>query len=83
METESKLNHLKKKKRRFRKNQNQLKSLINFYRQNKQWNKNQIKKISEEIGLKENKVYKWLWDQRNKELKNAKFIIANNTNNSN
>ena len=77
-----KLNHLKKKKRRFRKNQNQLKSLINFYRQNKQWNKNQIKKISEEIGLKENKVYKWLWDQRNKELKNAKFIVTNNKINS-
>ena len=82
LETESKLNHLKKKKRRFRKNQNQLKSLINFYRQNKQWNKNQIKKISEEIGLKENKVYKWLWDQRNKELKNAKFIVTNNKINS-
>ena len=78
LETESKLNNLKKKKRRFRKNQNQLKSLLSFYRQNKQWNKNQIKKLSEEIGLKENKVYKWLWDQRNKELKNAKFIVTNN-----
>jgi len=81
LETETKFNCLKKKKRRFRKNQNQLKSLLNFYKQNKQWNKNQIKKISDEIGLKENKVYKWLWDQRNKELKNAKFIVTINKNN--
>ena len=36
------------------------------------------KKISKETGLKENKVYKWLWDQRNKDLKTAKFIITNN-----
>ena len=34
-----------------------------------------IKRISEEIGLEENKVYKWLWDQKNKEHKNAKFVI--------
>ena len=73
----------KKKKKRFRKNSEQLKYLLLFYNKNKRWNKKQIKKLSEEIGLKENKVYKWLWDQRNKELKNAKFIITNNTNNSN
>jgi len=73
----------RKKKKRFRKNSEQLKYLLLFYNKNKRWNKKQIKKLSEEIGLKENKVYKWLWDQRNKELKNAKFIITNNTNNSN
>ena len=73
----------RKKKKRFRKNSEQLKYLLLFYKKNKNWNKKEIKKLSEEIGLKENKVYKWLWDQRNKELKNAKFIIANNTNNSN
>ena len=73
----------RKKKKRFRKNSEQLKYLLLFYKKNKNWNKKEIKKLSEEIGLKENKVYKWLWDQRNKELKNAKFIIANNTKNSN
>ena len=73
----------RKKKKRFRKNSEQLKYLLLFYNKNKHWNKKEIKKLSEEIGLKENKVYKWLWDQRNKELKNAKFIIANTTNNSN
>ena len=73
----------RKKKKRFRKNSEQLKYLLLFYKKNKNWNKKEIKKLSEEIGLTENKVYKWLWDQRNKELKNAKFIIANNTKNSN
>ena len=70
-----------KKKRRFRKNIDQIKLLSVFYKENKHQNKNQIKKISEKIGLKENKVYKWLWDQRNKEMKNAKFVITNNNNN--
>ena len=64
-----------KKRRRFRKNDEQLKQLLDFYSENKQWSKNQIKRISEEIGLEENKVYKWLWDQKNKEHKNAKFVI--------
>lgn len=64
-----------KKRKRFRKNTEQLKTLVNFYNMNKTWNKNQIKAIAEQIGLKENKVYKWLWDQKNKELKSAKFIV--------
>jgi hypothetical protein len=46
-----------------------------FYNENKHWSKLQIQKISEQTGLKENKVYKWLWDQKNKELKNAKFVV--------
>ena len=69
---------LKKKRKRFKKNSEQLKLLSLFYSKNKKWNKQQIKKISQETGLKENKVYKWLWDQRNKEFKSAKFIIINN-----
>lgn len=64
-----------KKKRRFRKNNEQLKCLSVFYNENKHWSKLQIQKISEQTGLKENKVYKWLWDQKNKELKNAKFVV--------
>ncbi len=70
----------KKKKKRFRKNSEQLKYLSIFYNENKHWNKKQIKKLSDETGLKENKVYKWLWDQRNKELKTAKFVVTNNSN---
>ena len=63
------------KKRRFRKNNEQLKLLKNFYNEHKFWSKTQIKEISQNIGLKENKVYKWLWDQRNKEIKATKFVV--------
>ena len=72
------LNSLRKKKRRARKNSEQLKYLSLFYHENKHWTKEQIKKISETIGLKENKVYKWLWDQKNKEYKSSKFIVTSN-----
>ena len=63
------------KKRRLRKNKSQLHQLSTFYKENKIWSKLAIKKISEETGLKENKVYKWLWDQKNKDLKRAKFFV--------
>ena len=72
MNTDSKSNQ---KKRRFRKNNDQLKMLNDFYEKNKQWTKSQIQEISRATGLKENKVYKWLWDQRNKEYKETKFIV--------
>ena len=49
-----------------------------FYKENKIWTKKQIKEISEKIGLKETKIYKWLWDQKNKEYKASKFIINKN-----
>ena len=63
------------RKRRFRKNNEQLIMLSQFFNEHKHWSKNQIKEISQKTGLKENKVYKWLWDQRNKEYKATKFII--------
>ena len=63
------------RKRRFRKNNEQLIMLSQFFNEHKHWTKNQIKEISQKTGLKENKVYKWLWDQRNKEYKTTKFII--------
>lgn len=67
--------HKKLKRKRFRKNEEQLVKLINFFKNNKDWSKDKIKCISAETGLKEAKVYKWLWDQKNKELKNAKFFV--------
>ena len=66
------------KRRRIRKNNEQLFLLKKFYSEHKYWNKNQIKEISSKIGIKENKVYKWLWDQRNKEIKNTKFMVNKN-----
>ena len=76
------------KNRRFRKNNEQITLLKKFYNEHKHWSKNQIKEISQKIGLKENKVYKWLWDQRNKEIKATKFVVKkdgnkNNENNNN
>ena len=65
-----------KKKKRLRKNKKQIETLNLFYSyKNCKWSKAQIKRISEEIGLKEKKVYKWLWDKRNKECKHNKFYI--------
>ena len=63
------------RKRRFRKNNVQIAMLLQFFNENKYWSRNQIKEISQKTGLKENKVYKWLWDQRNKEYKSTKFVI--------
>ena len=63
------------KKKRVRKNGEQLELLSKFYNENKNWSKEQIKGISESTGLKENKIYKWLWDQKNKEYKSTKFVV--------
>ena len=68
------------KNRRFRKNNEQIALLKKFYSEHKHWSKKQIKEISQKIGLKENKVYKWLWDQRNKEIKATKFVVKKENN---
>ena len=66
------------KKKRLRKNNEQLELLNKFYLENKNWTKEQIKEISKSIGLKETKIYKWLWDQKNKEYKFTKFVVNKN-----
>ena len=63
------------KKKRLRKNNEQLELLTKFYSENKNWSKKQIKEISEIVGLKENKIYKWLWDKKNKEYMTTKFVV--------
>ena len=57
------------------KNNEQLELLTKFYSENKNWSKKQIKEISEIVGLKENKIYKWLWDKKNKEYMTTKFVV--------
>ena len=69
------------KKKRLRKNNEQIVLLSKFYMEHKNWSKKEIKEISENIGLKENKIYKWLWDQKNKGYKATKFIVNKNDNN--
>ena len=76
----NKNNNITNKNRRFRKNNDQINLLKKFYNEHKHWSKNQIKEISQKIGLKENKVYKWLWDQRNKEIKATKFVVKKDMN---
>ena len=61
--------------KKYRKNNGQIYCLRKFYEENKHWSKKQIKEISQKIGLKESKVYKWLWDKRNKDIKSKTFII--------
>ena len=68
------------KNKRFRKNNEQISMLKKFYDEHKHWTKSQIKEISKQIGLKENKVYKWLWDQKNKEIKATKFVVKKDNN---
>ena len=69
------------KKKRFRKNSEQIVLLSKFYNEHKNWSKKEIKEISKNIGLKENKIYKWLWDQKNKDYnKSTKFVINKNNN---
>ena len=55
-----------KRKKRLRKNKNQLKVLENEYLKNPDWSREYIKKLSDELGLSECQVYKWRWDQLKK-----------------
>jgi hypothetical protein len=68
----SKINQAQKKnkiKRRFRKSSDQLKFLSETFKiNNKNWSKELITQVSLKSGLSENKVYKWFWDQKNKEI---------------
>jgi len=67
----------KKEKRRIRKSSHQLDALKITYEKssNKDWNKETITEISNKIGLSENKVYKWLWDKKNKEMMDKKIFF--------
>lgn len=75
----STINTTGKKKKRLRKNNDQIDFLKDAYKSNKEWSKEYIAQISEKVNLSENKVYKWLWDQKNKEyyLK-RRFIVQSN-----
>ena len=68
-----------KKKKRCRKNKRQVEQLNMFYyEKGSKWNRSDIKEISNVVGIKETKVYKWLWDKRNKEEKKMKFLVLKN-----
>ncbi|CDW72834.1 UNKNOWN [Stylonychia lemnae] len=58
----------KGKRRRQRKNLYQHNILIEEFDQNPNWDKEQIKRLSDILGLKESQIYKWNWDHRKKTL---------------
>eukprot|EP00347_Sterkiella_histriomuscorum_P018737 403344370 len=54
------------RKKRQRKNKQQLKILENEYAKNPDWTREYIRKLAESLGLSECQVYKWRWDQLKK-----------------
>lgn len=69
-------------KRRMRKSHTQILDLKQMYHYNKDWSKEYISEVAKKTGLTESKVYKWFWDQKNKELfekykKKNRFYIQN------
>lgn len=68
----------KKEKKRHRKNSYQMTVLQEEYKscKCKDWSKEKISQISSKTGLSENKVYKWLWDKKNKDIyEKRRFLI--------
>ena len=49
-----------------------------YYEKGSKWNRSDIKERSNVVGIKVTKVYKWLWDKRNKEEKKMKFLVLKN-----
>ena len=56
----------KEKKKRYRKDKGQFACLQIMYDENSNWDKEEIKRISNELGLKESQIYKSNCDQRKK-----------------
>lgn len=54
-------------RKRLRKNSEQLEYLFDTYKNNKNWTKETVQETALKIGLDEYRVYKWFWDQKNKE----------------
>lgn len=59
-------NTQRNKRRRQRKNLYQHNILVEEFDRNPNWDKDQIRQLSEMLGLKESQIYKWNWDHRKK-----------------
>lgn len=58
--------------KRMRKNREQLKALKRLYEQSESlWTKEEQMMIARQLGLKEQQVYKWCWDQIQKRRKSS------------
>ena len=51
-------------KKRFRKNEEQVKVLLNEFNKKSYWTKELVSELSKKTGLSESQVYKWNWDYR-------------------
>ena len=60
-------------KKRSRKSGEQIKQLNEIYKTCTEWNKTKISEIAISTGLSENQVYKWIWDQKRKNMKGLKL----------
>eukprot|EP00347_Sterkiella_histriomuscorum_P015151 403358126 len=66
MNEDNKRKKLRAKRRRQRKNLYQHNILVEEFDKNPNWDKDQIKQLSDRLGLKESQIYKWNWDHRKK-----------------
>lgn len=71
-----------KLKTRVRKSKFQIDSLNSIYENQKEYSKEYIYEASLKIGLSSNKIYKWLWDKKNKENL-EKITLSEETKNNN
>ena len=67
----------KANRKRFRKNDVQVKVLIQEFDKNPLWSKKLVMELSEKTGLSESQVYKWNWDYRKKIRKSEKQPCEN------
>ena len=56
-----------KSAKRTRKSSSQVKALVEAYKMNENWEKEDVLEISSKTGLKDSQVYKWYWDQQKKQ----------------
>jgi hypothetical protein len=57
--------------KRLRKNQDQYKILLAEFKKNPNWEKEQLRLLSEKVNLSMAQIYKWNWDMRRKNVKGS------------
>ena len=64
-------------RKRFRKNDDQVKILLHEFNENPYWTKEIVTELAEKTGLSEAQVYKWNWDYRKKIRKSERLPCDN------
>ena len=67
-------NLTEQKKKRNRKNPNQMTYLMQEYAKDPNWSKETCQRVSKATGLTESQVYKWGWDQKNKKCEEGQTV---------